>query len=109
MPKPEVGKLIPMSIRVNDTFKRADPAGNGESAYPAEYHMRVIVEAASDAEGALCAVVSAFRVTAPLRPSNTSSGGRYRAFGVSVAFNDRTEHEAFDAAVKRVSGVRMIL
>lgn len=109
LPGREAAKLVSMSIRVNDTFRRADPVRNAATAYPADYPLRIIVEAASEPEAALREAVSAYRVSAPLLRSQASSGGRYLAFGVSVEFRDRGEHEAFVAAVKRVPGVRMVL
>ena len=98
-----------MSIKVPDTFAQKVPSQNQELAFPAEFHFRIVTDAESDAEAALCAAVAAYKVTSPLTASRTSSGGRYRAYCVSVEMQSQSEHLAFDAAVKRVPGVRMLL
>ena len=99
-----------MSIKVPDTFARKPPVQNQELVYPAGFSFRIIVEAAAtEAEAALRAAVSAYKVTAPLTVSQTSSAGRYLAYGVSVEIQSQIELHAFDAAVKRVPGVRMLL
>lgn len=105
-----VAKLEPMSIKVTDLFARQPEAQRQELVYPAEFSFRIIVEAElPGVEAALGAVLSAYRVTAPLAFSRTSSAGRYRAYGASVELQSPDELRAFDAAVKRVPGVRMLL
>ena len=99
-----------MSIKVPDTFARKPPVQNQELVYPAEFSFRIIVDAAAiEVEAALCAAVSAYTVTTPLTASRASSAGRYLAYGVSVEIQSQSELHAFDAAVKRVPGVRMLL
>ena len=98
-----------MSIKVPDTFAQKTPSQNQELAFPAEFHFRIITDAGVDAEAALCAAVAAYKVTSPLTASRISSAGRFRAYCVSVEIQSQSEHHAFDAAVKRVLGVRMLL
>ena len=98
-----------MSIKVPDTFSQKNAPQNQELAFPAEFHFRIITDAEADAEAALCAAVAAYKVTSPLTASRTSSAGRYRAYCVSVEIQSQSEHHAFDATVKRVPGVRMLL
>ena len=99
-----------MSISESNRFARTQSAVQGqEVAYPAKFHFRIIVEAAAAVEAALDALLSAYQVSAPLTASQVSSAGRYRAYSVSVEIRSRAELEAFDVAVKRVSGVRMLL
>ena len=98
-----------MSIKVPDSFARKEPAQSGELEYPAEFHFRIIVEAATEAAAALGAVLAPYSVTAPLAASRASSAGRYEAYCVSVLIRSPGELQDFDAAVKRVPGVRMLL
>jgi putative lipoic acid-binding regulatory protein len=79
-------------------------------AYPAEFHFRIIVEAAAaEAEAGVNRVLAGYRVTAPLAVSQASSAGRYCSYSVSVEIRSRAELHALDAALKRVPGVRMVL
>ena len=98
-----------MSIKVPDTYARTLPSQSQELVYPAEFHFRIIVEADSEAETALSEAVGAYKVTVPLTASRASAAGRYRAYCVSVEIQTQIELHAFDAAVKRVPGVRMLL
>jgi len=98
-----------MSIKVPDIFERKLPSQNQELVYPAEFHFRIIVDVAAEAEAALCAAVAVYKVTAPLAASRSSAAGRYRAYCVSVEIQTQSELHAFDVAVKRVPGVRMLL
>lgn len=82
----------------------------GEQVYPAEFHFRIIVEAQGSDVVALREALSTYRVTAPLAPSRVSSGsGRYQSYSVSIELRSRTEMVAFDANMRRVPGVRMIV
>lgn len=94
-------------IDMSGSGEAGDPAR--EVVYPAEFHFRVIVEVASFAEAELVAVVAGYKETAPLSASRASAAGRYHAYSVSVAFGSQAELHAFDAALKRVPGVRMVL
>ena len=98
-----------MSIKVPDTFAPEHSSQNRELVYPAEFHFRIIVDAGADAEAALSAAIAGYKVTAPLAASRSSSAGRYRAYCASVEIQSQSELHAFDAAVKRVPGVRMLL
>jgi putative lipoic acid-binding regulatory protein len=77
--------------------------------YPATFHFRVIVEPAAFSETDLAAALTACNVVESLVLSRASQAGRYRAYGVSIEFQDKEGHHAFDAALKRVPGVRMVL
>ncbi|MDD4018552.1 MAG: DUF493 family protein [Kiritimatiellae bacterium] len=96
-------------LEVNRFGRLPASVSERELVYPAEFHFRILAEAESAAEAALGAAVAPYRVTAPLAFSRGSSGGRYRAYSVSVQIENREELLAFDAAVKRVPGVRMVL
>jgi len=80
-----------------------------EVKYPALFHFRIITETEAHAEQALIQAVSAYQVKAPVAASHASSAGRYNAFSVSILMQSRLEMEQFDAAVKKVPGVRMVV
>ena len=99
-----------MSISEANRFARTQRAPQElEVAYPAEFHFRIIVEAEVAAEAALGALLATYQITAPLTASKVSSAGRYQAFSVSVKIRSQAELHSFDAAVKQVPGVRMLL
>jgi len=80
-----------------------------ELAYPAQFHFRVITDAAEGMEAALAAAARAYEVTSPLTPSRASAGGHYMAYAISVLMQSREQMEAFDAAIRSIPGVRMLL
>ena len=99
-----------MSISEPNRFARTQRAVQEQAvAYPAQFHFRIIVEAAAAPEAALGIVLAAYRVTVPLTASQVSSSGRYQAYSVSVEIQSQAELHAFDGAVKQVPGVRMLL
>lgn len=86
-----------------------EPQLQGEVDYPAIFHFRIITDTDAHAEQSLLQAVKPFQVTDPLVPARASSAGRYTAFAVSITMQSRTEMEAFDATIKQVPGVRMLL
>ncbi len=96
-------------LEVNRFGRLPETVSGREAVYPAEFHFRILTEAESAAEAALGAALAPYRVTVPLAFSRGSSGGRYRAYSVSVQIVSREELQALEAAVKRVPGVRMVL
>ncbi len=80
-----------------------------ELKYPALFHFRIITETEACAEQALCQAVSTYQVKAPVTASHASAAGRYSAFSVSILMQNRLEMETFDAMMKKVPGVRMVL
>lgn len=85
------------------------PACPTEVAYPALFHFRIITETEAQAEELLLQVITPYHVKAPLVSERTSAAGRYTAFSISILMQSRTEMETFDATIKKVPGVRMIL
>jgi putative lipoic acid-binding regulatory protein len=77
--------------------------------YPALFHFRIIADTEAQAEQALLLAVIPFQVKAPLASSRASSAGRYTAFSISILMQSRAEMETFDAVIKKVPGVRMVL
>ena len=105
-----VAKLVRMSISESNRFARKQaPVVEQEVAYPAVFHFRIIVEVGAAAESVLEVAVAAYKITQPLTSSQASAAGRYQAYSVSVEMQSRAELYAFDAAVKSVPGVRMLL
>jgi putative lipoic acid-binding regulatory protein len=85
------------------------PQLQGEVEYPALFHFRIITDTDAQAEQSLLQAVKSFQVTDPLVSARASSAGHYTAFAVSITMQSRTEMEAFDAVIKKVPGVRMVL
>jgi len=85
------------------------PQLKGEVEYPALFHFRIITDTDAHAEESLLQALKPFQVTDPLVPARASSAGRYTAFAVSITMQSRSEMEAFDAIIKQVPGVRMVL
>lgn len=78
--------------------------------YPATLHFSVVADAAADGvEAALLAVAASHELVSPLARGGRSAGGKYRVFRLSVRFRGRSEHVAFDGAVRAVPGVRVVL
>jgi len=94
---------------MNPTKHTPNPHSLKKVDYPALFHFRIITETEGDVEQALLQVVSAYQVKAPLTPGRASAAGRYTAFSVSIVMQSRTEMETFDAVIKQVPGVRMLL
>ncbi|MCL2104444.1 MAG: DUF493 domain-containing protein [Kiritimatiellaeota bacterium] len=82
---------------------------SGELKYPAQFHFRIIADSGVDIRPGLAQVVSAYQVTTPLAPSHVSPEGRYAAYAVSILMQSRDEMETFDAAVRKIPGVHMLL
>ncbi|MDR2849219.1 MAG: DUF493 domain-containing protein [Verrucomicrobiota bacterium] len=98
-----------MSLKETNRFDRAPAADRREVTYPARVHFRVVAEPEAFSEAALRGLLAGYRVVEPLAKSQASSSGRYQAYGVSLDVRDAAELHAFDAAVKQVPGVRMLL
>ena len=77
--------------------------------YPAEFHFRVICEAAFDISGDIHAAAAGHKITRSFAESNNSRSGKYRSFSISVVFKERAEMVRFDQAVKAIPGVRILL
>ena len=94
-------------IKQETTASPSSPAV--EVVYPACFHFRIITDTEAQAEQALLEAVKPFDVTAPLVPARASSAGHYTAFSVSILMRSRQEMETFDASIKLVPGVRIVL
>ena len=77
--------------------------------YPATFHFRIITEPPVFVEAEAAALLVAYKVVEPLTQSRCSSAGRYRAYSLSVEMRNLEEMESFDAALKKLRGVRMVL
>jgi putative lipoic acid-binding regulatory protein len=86
-----------------------NPQPPKEVEYPALFHFRIITETEAQAEQALIQAISSYQVKTPLAASHASAAGRYSAFSVSILMQSRLEMETFDAMMKKVPGVRMVL
>ncbi|MCL1920979.1 MAG: DUF493 domain-containing protein [Kiritimatiellaeota bacterium] len=80
-----------------------------ELEYPAQFHFRVITDAVEGMETTLAEAVGTYEVTLPLARARASAGGRYTAYAVSILMRNREEMETFDATIRKIPGVRMLL
>lgn len=94
-----------MKLKTNKT----DSSSQETLAYPACFHFRILADTEAHVESELLQVVNTFQVIEQLVPARASTAGRYTAYGVSIMMQSRAEMVAFDAAVKQVRGVRMVL
>lgn len=88
-----------------DFSKEADES----KVYPAVHHFKVIVDSAAFQEAALHTELANHDVRKPLARGRASSGGKYTTYEVSIHFVDRASHHRFDAAVKAIAGVKILL
>ena len=98
-----------MSLKEFNRFDRPPSVAPLEVVYPTQVHVRIITEVGRFEESLLVEVMAAYKVTAPLSVSRASSAGRYHAYSVSVEVQSQAELHGFDAALKKVPGVRMVL
>lgn len=80
-----------------------------EMKFPVVAHHRVIVNATSRDDATVQALFKSFDLVEPIAIGNTSSGGKYLSYGISVRFGDASEMARFDEALKAVPGLKMVL
>lgn len=76
--------------------------------YPATHHFRVIGDQSFSAQ-ALHEICKEYDLREAPAAGNTSSGGKYKSYHVSVHFPDRETHHRFHIAVKAAKGVKIVL
>ncbi len=82
---------------------------NEADVYPATHHFKIITDAAISCESALLVALAGYDITQPLLKGNSSSGGRYITYNVSIRLPDRATHHNVHNALKGVSGVKILL
>ena len=82
---------------------------NDEMKFPVVAHHRVIINAVSRDDATVQALFNSFDLVEPIAIGNTSSGGKYLSYGISVRFGDASEMARFDEALKAVPGLKMVL
>ena len=80
-----------------------------ELKFPVIAHHRIIVNAAGRDDGKTVELFKGFELIEPVAVSNTSSGGKYVSFGLSVRLKDREEMARLDEKIKLVPGLKMVL
>ena len=80
-----------------------------ELKFPIIAHHRMIVDAAKRDDVATKALFADFALVEPVSESNTSAGGKYVSYALSVKLADREEMARLDAAIKSVPGLKMCL
>ena len=82
---------------------------NPEMKFPVVAHHRVIITAALRDDATVQALFKSFDLVEPIAVGNTSSGGKYRSYGMSVRFGTPDEMARFDEVLKLVPGLKMVL
>ena len=77
--------------------------------FPVTAHYRIIVHSAEKDLETTQRLFDGFDLVEPVREMRASSGGRYASFSVSVRFGGRDEMSRFDAQLKFVPGLKMVL
>lgn len=77
--------------------------------YPVVAHHRVIVKAEAKDPALLQRLFADFELVEPIAEANASSSGKYVSFAVSARFRDAAEMARFDAQLKLVPGLKMVL
>lgn len=80
-----------------------------EIKFPVTAHHRIIVHAAQKDDVATAELFASFDLVEPVAHGNTSSGGRYATYALSVRLSDRAEMDRLDATFARVPGLKMVL
>ena len=80
-----------------------------ELNFPLVAHHRIIVNAAARDDGKTIELFKEFELIEPVAVGNTSSGGKYVSFGLSVRLKDREEMARLDEKIKLVPGLKMVL
>ena len=80
-----------------------------ELKFPVVAHHRIIVNAAAKDNQATAALFAGFDLVEPVAVGNTSAGGKYVSFGLSVRLASREEMSRLDEAIKQVPGLKMVL
>jgi len=80
-----------------------------ELKFPVVAHHRIIVCAESRDDAAMRRLFADFDLTAPVAETNSSVGGKYVSFGLSIRYADRTDMNRFDERLRLVPGLKMVL
>ena len=80
-----------------------------EMKFPVVAHHRAIITAASRDDATVQALFKSFDLVEPIAVGNTSSGGKYLSYGISVRFGTPDEMARFDEVLKLVPGLKMVL
>ena len=72
-------------------------------------HHLSIITAALREDATVQALFKSFDLVEPIAVGNTSSGGKYLSYGISVRFGTPDEMARFDEVLKLVPGLKMVL
>lgn len=82
---------------------------NAELKFPVVAHHRMIIVAAERDDAAIKACFDGFDLVEPVTEQNSSTGGKYVSYSVSVRLPDRATMERLDKAFASVPGLKMCL
>lgn len=82
---------------------------NPEMKFPVVAHHRAIINAAARDDATLKALFQTFDLVEPIVVGNSSSGGKYLSYGISVRFDGPDTMARFDEVLKQIPGLKMVL
>jgi putative lipoic acid-binding regulatory protein len=82
---------------------------NKEIKFPVEWQYRIICDSKVDVTDDLVGVLKSFGVDKLPKAANTSKGGKYQSYGVTVLFHDKETMHLMAAQIGKVNGVKMVL
>ena len=85
--------------------------GKGEIEFPCPWELRVIAlgEKASGVREGLLKLLAADGQVPALTDGNSSAGGKYSAFRLTITVRDRQHLDSFCRSVAEIDGVKMVL
>ncbi len=94
---------------MKDDSPKAGRPSRPEIQFPVTAHHRIIVHAAQKDDALTAELFASFDLAEPLAHGNTSSGGKYASYALSVRLSDRAEMDRLDAVFAQVPGLKMVL
>ena len=93
----------------NGVMQNQEYTNELESLFPAECHLKIVVENVRGVRERVETALLRFGVESPLTVGNLSAGGKYRTLNVSLTIEDRETMFRLDNALCEVDGVRMVM
>jgi len=87
-----------------------DPVfGNEEIKFPVQCYFKVIAESsAAGMKKSISEALAALDIAVPIEGGNQSSGAHYDTYNMSILVQTKQEMSDIDAALRKISGVRMV-
>ncbi|MCC5846556.1 MAG: DUF493 domain-containing protein [Verrucomicrobia bacterium] len=83
--------------------------GDTEIEFPVTVHFRIICHAEADVSLRVKEAAQSLRLEEHLQDGNTSGGGRYRSYNLSLEVDSLERMQKIDRTFRAVDGVKMVL